>query len=495
MKYISRFALLFFSLTVILLSCGCKDDPMNSYIYVELPGLPSTVDAQTASSDAELLIVRNIYEGLLRKNESGSIVCGVAESFKKEGLTFTFRLRDDAFWSNGDRVTAHDFVFAFRRAVDPKTKAPFASRLLCIQNAAAINAGSAARETLGVSAENDTTLKITLSIDDPDFTEALTTSIAMPCNQEFFEECVGKYGLEARYVISNGSYSLTKWNKEDFGIRLYRNSEYKGNFTAKNAAAFLSLSKDETSLSLLKENKVDIGFIDCSVASQAEKSGLTAVSFENICWVMTVSKDYSPQIRKALAKLVSSESFANSLPDGYRIAESLFPKVYESGQAAAATGIEPYDLAGGKELLSQAILKLPDKKFPSTKLYYYDNGAIASPLKVLVGHWQQNLGAYINIEAASSPDLLISQLTEKSYQMAVFPVYTASDNLKEYLKLYGIDYTGQDLNSVQSSLTGDNTVIPLCFQETTICHTSALSHVYPYFSDGYIDFSFIIKTE
>ena len=108
------------------------------------------------------------------------------------------------------------FVFAFRRAVLPETKAPFASRLFPIENAKEINEGKKSAETLGVSAPDSTTLIIKLSYEDGDFEEALTTSVAMPCNEKFFTESAGKYGLSSDHTLSSGSYNLTKWNKEAF---------------------------------------------------------------------------------------------------------------------------------------------------------------------------------------------------------------------------------------------------------------------------------------
>ena len=117
MKLKGRFLCLLLSLLLILtMFTGCSDTK-DAYIYFELPEVPLTLDPQTASTDSELLIIRNINEGLLRKNEKGEIVCGLAESYQKNGLTYTFTLRKNAKWARGEKITADDFVFAFKRAV------------------------------------------------------------------------------------------------------------------------------------------------------------------------------------------------------------------------------------------------------------------------------------------------------------------------------------------------------------------------------------------
>ena len=114
-----------------LTACGNNDD---AYIYFQLDELPRTLDPQTAKSEVELLISQNLYEGLMRFDENGDLQYGVAESYKKQGLTYTFKIRKNAKWKNGEKLTANDFEFAFKRALSFDTQAPYASLLYCIKN-------------------------------------------------------------------------------------------------------------------------------------------------------------------------------------------------------------------------------------------------------------------------------------------------------------------------------------------------------------------------
>ena len=116
MKHFIKFTALLTAVILLLGTIGCKDSYQNAIIYYEIPERPFTLDAQTASTDSELSIVKNIYEGLLRKNSSGAVVCGAAKSFEKNGLKYTFKLRENAVWSNKEPLTAADFVFGLRRA-------------------------------------------------------------------------------------------------------------------------------------------------------------------------------------------------------------------------------------------------------------------------------------------------------------------------------------------------------------------------------------------
>ena len=494
MKRILKAACLMLAAITVLLSAACGDSYQDAIIYFEIPEKPYTVDPQTASADSELAIVANIFEGLLRKNESGAIVGGASKSFEYNNLTYTFKLREDIVWSNKEPLTAEDFVFAFRRAVSPETKAAFASRLFPIENAKEIYEGKKSAETLGVSAPDSTTFIIKLSYEDEGFEEALTTSVAMPCNEKFFNESAGKYGLSAEHTISCGSYKLTKWNKESFGIRLYSNSLYTGTFPAKNSAVYITKDKDETPIERLIGGNADIAFIDSSLTDNAHANGLKTIDYENICWFLTISSDFSEDMRKSLAMLVGSQVYALDLKTGYTPADSVFPSVIKSD--AGSSGMTLYNLEAAKALFSKEISKLDGKKFPSgVKLYYYDNSVIKPVITDIVGHWQNNLGAFVNIEAVDSAEKLISELKEQTLDMAVFPVRADSSDINEYLSNFGTTAEGKSGAEIQTGLLKSSNIIPIAFQNTTIAYSPALSDVFTSFGNGYIDFSFIVKTE
>lgn len=494
MKRVLKAACLILALLTLFSLAACGDSYQDAIIYFEIPEKPYTVDPQTASTDSELVIVANIFEGLLRKNESGAIVCGACKSFERNGLTYTFKLREDIVWSNEEPLTADDFVFAFRRAVSPETKSPFVSRLFPIENAKEIYEGKKSADTLGVSAQNSTTLIIKLSYEDESFEEALTTSVAMPCNEKFFTESAGKYGLSAEHTLSCGSYKLTKWNKESFGIRLYSNSLYTGTFTAKNSAVYITKDKDETAIERLIGNNVDIAFIDSSLSDTAHENKLKTIDYENICWFLTISSNFSEDMRKSLAMLVGSEVYGADLKTGYTPADSVFPAVLESDSGSA--GMTVYNIETAKTLFAKEISKLAEKKFPSgVKLYYYDNGVIKPVITDIVGHWQNNLGAFVNIEAVDSAEKLTSELKDQTLDMAVFPVRADSSDIDEYLSNFGVNSNGQSGAEIQTGLLKSSNILPLAFQNTTIAYSTALSDVFTFFGNGYIDFSFIVKTE
>ncbi|MBQ3547000.1 MAG: hypothetical protein IJA44_00800 [Clostridia bacterium] len=488
------FKILSFLMCIVLLlpitSCKNNDD---AYVYFQLDELPQTLDPQTAKSDVELLISQNLYEGLMRFDENGELQYGVAKSHKKQGLTYTFKLRDDAKWKNGDKLTAYDFEFGFKRALSFDTAAPYASLLYCIKNAREINSGDLINLELGVKALDDKTLKIELCYDNPDFLKILTLPISMPCNEEFFLSCKGKYGLDTDFTLSNGSYRLVKWGKEIFGIRLYRNKEYTGDFTAKNAAVFISHNKDLTAAETLLQNDADIAFVKSSDIDALKQGGIKTAGTQNTVWFLTLSDKLPLDIRKSLTILASSEIYSFTLSSGVSPANSIFPPSLNT--SVGANGLPTYNLDTAKALFTSSIKQMPDKKLPDDiKLYYYDNGFSKNMVTAIVGHWQNHLGAFINIEAVSTPSVLESQLKSQDYYMSIFPVTVNSPSVAEYLSKFGIDYTSGDLTEIQTSLLSNSKLVPLAFESKTIAYSESLANV-KLQNGTSLDFAFIVKTE
>ncbi len=132
---------------------------------------PQTLDPHRAQGVPAGNILRDLYESLIMEAPNGELIPGAAESWtlSEEGRVYTFKLRADSRWSNGDPVTAHDWVFSLRRAVDPATLSVYSSILFPIKNAVEVNTGKLPPDQLGVRAVNDLTLEISLENPTPYF--------------------------------------------------------------------------------------------------------------------------------------------------------------------------------------------------------------------------------------------------------------------------------------------------------------------------------------
>lgn len=177
---------------------------------------PTTLDHHKTSTVAEGNLMRDLYEGLVVQNAKAEIVPGVAESWEvsDDGLTYTFKLRENAKWSNGDPVKASDFVFAYQRIQDPATAAPYANMLYPIVNAEEINTGGGAIDSLGATAVDDRTLEIKLQSPTPYFLELLTHQTGHPLHQASVEEH-GDQFTQPGNMVTNGAYMLESFTPND----------------------------------------------------------------------------------------------------------------------------------------------------------------------------------------------------------------------------------------------------------------------------------------
>lgn len=221
-------------LALALLAAGCGDRaPDGSRVADEGVTFhrgngaePATLDPHRAEDSASFEILRDLYEGLTTGNVEAKVVPGTAESWEvsPDGLTWTFTLRADAAWSNGDPVTAADFVAGFRRTVDPATASTYAQVLFPVKNAEAVNRGDLPPGALGVSAPDERTFVVELGAPTPYFLSLLTHSATYPLHRASFA-AHGEDFARAGNMISNGAYALDEWAVNSF-VRLRRNPYY-----------------------------------------------------------------------------------------------------------------------------------------------------------------------------------------------------------------------------------------------------------------------------
>ena len=191
-----------------------------------LGGQPGSLDPQRAEDAFSFDVLRDLYEGLTASGPSGEIVPAVAESWdiSSNGMIYSFKLRHEARWSNGDPVLAGHFVAAMRRAVDPATASGGADLLRAIANAPAILRGELPASELGVRAIDDHLLEITLSRPLPFFPDILANTVASPVHESSLS---GQGGFSRpSATVSNGPYTLAEI-LPGASLRLVRNKHYR----------------------------------------------------------------------------------------------------------------------------------------------------------------------------------------------------------------------------------------------------------------------------
>ena len=187
---------------------------------------PESLDPHKTSTTYEAHLMRDLFEGLLMQDSKAELIPGAAESWtvSDDGLVYTFKLRQDAVWSDGSPVTADDFVFSFRRMQDPATAAEYAEMLHVIKNAKEVNTGKAKPEEMGVKAIDASTLEVTLKAPTPYFLEMLTHQSTYPVNKASIEK-LGAEWIKPGNLVSNGAYTLAEFVPNDH-IKLIKNPKF-----------------------------------------------------------------------------------------------------------------------------------------------------------------------------------------------------------------------------------------------------------------------------
>ncbi|WP_312039388.1 peptide ABC transporter substrate-binding protein [Macrococcoides bohemicum] len=348
-------------LSSILAACsggsGEKDSKgkqvLNLVLSSDIPSMNSALATDLVSFE----MYENVMEGLYRLDKDTKPVPALAEGDPKEtdgGKTWTIKLRKDAKWSNGDPVTANDFVYAWRNVVDPKTASEYAFIMYDIENAQEINKGKKKPEELGVKAIDDNTLEIKLKNNQPYFKGLLAFGTYKPKNEKFAKKLGDKYGIDAKSTLYNGPFKIAEWKTEE-SVKLVKNDKYWDKDKVKLDEINYKVIKDaQTGLNLYETGKVDsVGVsaenVEKYKSNKDFKTELSAAqSFFRISYKGDHKKELSNKdLRLALAKSIDKDKYVkNNLNNGSVASNQLTPKDVYKGP----DGTDFSEIAGGENL-------------------------------------------------------------------------------------------------------------------------------------------------
>ena len=200
-------------------------DPATGTITIALSTEPPQLDSTRATDTVSGQVLGHTMEGLLRYDQFNRIVPGVAERWEIDTERAIFHLREDARWSDGSPVTAHDFAFAWRTVLDPNTASEYAFILYAIRNAQAANTGELPLDAIGIEAVDDRTLVVHLERPTAYFEKLMAFPTFFPIQQSFYESTAGRYAADATDLLYNGPFAITRW-VHGASLRMERNAHY-----------------------------------------------------------------------------------------------------------------------------------------------------------------------------------------------------------------------------------------------------------------------------
>ena len=460
-RHLKRIAAALLCCVITTSAAGCfEKDGKDGIIKYDIAYNPGSLDPQTASDDASILIINSIYTGLMRVLPDGSLGAGAAEDYTvtDDGLTYRFKLRSDIWWTDVNKFetacTAADFVYGFQRLFDPQTRAPRASEYFCIKGAKALNSGAASDfSKLGVKAIGDYELEITLEYPDPRFPELLAEAPAMPCNEEYFIASQGRYGLSGDTTPSNGAFYIRSWDFDPYTITDNNHLILRRN--AKNSETSQVIPSGLNFFIEGDEDFVDdfnSSVISCIAVDEEQLELLsgkfTVQEYDAITVGLTLNTDFGlfsdQEFRKALASLVDREKLSegSSHAAAYAIVPGEVTLLDKPYREFAGDKLTPdYSVEKSQEYYQSALPRLDTSLFSGARIIMRENETASAMLSAIMQEWQREFGFYCVVEELSEADFS-ARLSSGDYEIAVQELSGSVNSPGAYLQAFTTDGAG-----------------------------------------------------
>jgi oligopeptide transport system substrate-binding protein len=391
-------------------------------ITISLQSEPPNLDSSLSQDTTSGLIIGLTNEGLVRIGPRGEIVPAVAESWELSETEAIFHLRDSAMWQDGKTVRAQDFVYSWRRLVDPKTAAAGSTFFTyTLANAQAILAGKLPKEALGVTAVDDKTLKVSLSHPVPYLLTIMAGTAYLPLRQDFVEAQGGRFGADAENLLSNGPFIMDEWTHNS-SIKLRKSPTFwkQSSIQFSGIEVGYITSDVRSLLNVYKSHELAALRLSEEILGDAMNSGLKIKKAPTNClaWLylnlepgrVTANK----KIRQAIRLGFDRDRYVNNvvgLP-GTRKIDSIFTNrikgVKSNFQREQPAPPIEFDVAKGKALLEEARQEMGVAKIP--------------PIVLLANESRQIEAEFIQAQLGSALGLEI-RVDKQTFKQAIAKMY------------------------------------------------------------------------
>jgi oligopeptide transport system substrate-binding protein len=417
----------------LLAGCGSKTDTDTFRFASELDiqGMDSTVVDDGMSYNA----IHAITDGLTAVNDKGKTVPALAKSWdvSADGKTYTFHLKD-AKWSNGDKVTANDFVYSWKRII--KNAGNYAYMLgddgASVKNASQlIDLGPKATDeqmnTLGVKAADDKTLVVELNNKVPYFTDLMAFPCYFPQNEKFVEKCGKNYGTKPEYTLSNGAYTMTKWIKGNKATFTKNDKYYDAKAVkTKNLEMFL-VQDPKTAAQNFDNGKVDYATINSTLVDKYKGKDTFTTFNEGFLFYLQVNFNNkttaNKNVREALSYAINRKDLCeNVLKDGSKEGTGFVPSQLSTSPSGkdfrdTAGDLVGYDAKKAQEYLDAAKKELGTDTITIDLLYGTDESPMDTMAEYLQGSFSKLKGLKVNMVATVKKDRIYNREANGNFQV------------------------------------------------------------------------------
>ena len=415
MKRYAKFLMIFVFSVVTLTACSGDSESSGKVLKVAKDVELASMDQHIATDGLSFEVIAATIEGLYTLDADGNAIPAIAESYdlSEDGLTYTFHLREDAKWSNGDSVTANDFVYAWRRLVNPNTASEYAfiMDVAGVKNAAAINAGEASLEELGVKAVDDYTLEVSLDLPVPYFLQLMTFPPFYPLNEAFVTEKGTDYAQSPEGLLANGPFKMTEWT-QGHSFKVEKNDAYYDKDNVNLDAIEYKIMKDAQTAALeFDSGNMDIVRLSGEIVDLYKDNEAFTLIHEGYLWYIAPNEEVEElqnvNLRQALGRAVNKDQLTETvLNDGSTVADFIVPVSLATGPDGkdfreTSDVYMTYDVAKAQEYWEKAKQELGIDSL-TLELLFEDTDAMKKCAEFIQSELQKNLPG-LTIELKSQP--------------------------------------------------------------------------------------------
>lgn len=397
---------------------------------------PPDLDPQTSTDQVSGWILNNAYEGLVRVDKDGHIEegSGLAETWEisEDGLEYTFNLRD-ANWSDGTPITAEDFEYGWKRAMDPEVASQYADLFYHIKGAEAYNTGEAGEEEVGVEAVDNKTLKVELRNPTPFFLNLTSFTTYMPAQKAMVESSGDEFATTHEEMVFSGPFVIDEWTSKQ-ALNLKKNEEYWDveNVEIDEIKGDM-ISEGSSAANLYDSGEMDVMRLDATLLDKYEDTPDYLLTDDSESWYMQYNMEdenmANKNLRQAFSLAVDKTSFVdNVLRDGSVKAEGLVPDGIAGTEDKKFGEIrgnvlkdQEFDADKAKELFNKGLdeLEITQGELEENLSFLTgESDAAKKQAQALQQMWKQNLGVDVKIETVSFK-LRLDRYNRKDFSMTM----------------------------------------------------------------------------
>ena len=452
-------------LVAVLTACTAKDDAgekpagdsdkendttEEKVLYLNNGNEPTTFDPSVGFDAVSWNALNNLMEGLTRLGEDHQPKEATAETIdvSEDGLTYTFKIREDAKWSNGDSVTADDFLYGWMRMLDPNTASPAAFLGYFIEGAEAFNTGEGAVEDVGMKAVDEKTFEVKLTAPNDAFLNIITNPSFFPVNEKVATENP-EWFTEADSFVGNGPFQLATW-EHDVKMVFEKNAEYWDAETVKlDKVEWAMVNDSNTEYQMYQANELDVSDVPAELSEQLIDSDEVSVQDQAGTYFYRFNTTMEPftnaKIRKAFGLAVNQEQIVEFVTkNGEKPAHGFVSYGFQGPDGKdfrdAVGNLVEFNAEEAKKLLEEGMAEEGYETLPTVTLTYATSDTHQNIAVALQAQFKEALGVDVELANVES-SVFASEQKELKYQLS------RSSFLHDY---------ADPVNAIESFITGSS---------------------------------------